>query len=367
MSTRWTFQCRSSREGKSARKWPPRLSSRRSAARTIRRATVRRLKRRHSPALGCADRSSVARWLAQASSSCAAVACSSSRVRSRPAVRHIRSRTAVMLKTPSSEEGPAAASSRLERPDSMRSAFNTADLWRLLHRLRGASPEYQPFEQRVARQAVGAVDPGAGGFTCGEESGNGGAAPLVGVDAPHQIVGGGADRDRIGRQIESHVATHRGDSREPLVNARAIQMRERQEHGTACLLGLPHDAARDDIARRQIAIRVIPRHERLAARVDEPRPFAAKRLGEEKSRRAWAIERGRVELHELEIRHARSRMIGERDAVTGRDRGVRGFPEDLPGPAGREQRRARAHLMPARLAVKKSDAANDPLSRRRAR
>ena len=60
---------------------------------------------------------------------------------------------------------------------------------------------------------------------------------------------------------------------------------------------------------------MIPHHERLAPRVDEPGPFASKRFGEEKPRCARAIERGRVKLHELEIRHARPRMIGERHAV----------------------------------------------------
>ena len=74
-----------------------------------------------------------------------------------------------------------------------------------------------------------------------------------------------------------------------------------------------------------------------------------------------AIERGRVKLHELEIRHTRPCMIGERHAVAGRDSGVRGFPEDLTGPAGREQGRPRAHLMTARLAVKKPDAPNGAL------
>ena len=307
------------------------------------------------------------RWLAQASSSCAAAPCSSCRVRNRPAARHIKSRTAAVLNAPSSEWSAGDARFRREPPACIAIGLQHGRLRRLLHRLRRAGPEDQPFEQRVARQAVGAVDAGAGGFAGGEQSGNGGAAPVVGVDAAHQIVSGGADGNRIGRQIEPDLAAHRGDSREPFVNARAIQMGERQKHGTARLLRLPHDAARDDIARRQIAVGVIPRHERLAPRVDEPRPFAAKRFGEEKPRRARAVERGRMELHELEIRHPRPRMIGERHAVAGRDSGVRGFPEDLTGPAGREQGRARAHLMTARLAVEEPDAANGALLRRRDR
>ena len=47
-------------------------------------------------------------------------------------------------------------------------------------------------------------------------------------------------------------------------------------------------------------------------------------------------------------------MIGERDAIAGRDSGIRRFAKDLTGAAGGEQRRARAHLMTARLAVEET-------------
>ena len=63
-------------------------------------------------------------------------------------------------------------------------------------------------------------------------------------------------------------------------------MRQRQEHRAAGPLGLADDAARDDVARREIAVGVIARHERLAAVVDQPRAFAAQRLGDQEARRA---------------------------------------------------------------------------------
>ena len=83
-------------------------------------------------------------------------------------------------------------------------------------------------------------------------------------------------------------------------------MRERQEDRPARPLGFAHDAARDDVARREIAVGVIARHERLAARVDQPRAFAAQRLGDQEPRRAGTVERRRVKLHELEIGDARA-------------------------------------------------------------
>ena len=85
--------------GKSARKWPPRLSSRRSAARAISRATVSRLNRRQSStSAGVAGRSRRARPRRRASSG-ATASRSPSRVRNRPADRHIRSRIAVGLRS----------------------------------------------------------------------------------------------------------------------------------------------------------------------------------------------------------------------------------------------------------------------------
>ena len=51
-------------------------------------------------------------------------------------------------------------------------------------------------------------------------------------------------------------------------------------------------------------------------------------------------ERGRMKLHELEIRHARAGPPREGDAVAGRDRRIGRFAEDLTRAAGRQQRRA---------------------------
>ena len=55
----------------------------------------------------------------------------------------------------------------------------------------------------------------------------------------------------------------------------------------------------------------------FAADVDQPRAFAAQRLGNQEPRRVRPVERGRMKLHELEIGDARAGMVGERDAVAG--------------------------------------------------
>ena len=82
-------------------------------------------------------------------------------------------------------------------------------------------------------------------------------------------------------------------------------------------------------------------HERLAASVDQPSAVAAQRFGNQESRSARNRQRGRVKLHELEIGDARTRMKGQRDAVTGRDRRVRRFAKHASGAAGCQERGAR--------------------------
>ena len=62
----------------------------------------------------------------------------------------------------------------------------------------GATPaEGEALEQGVGGEAVGAVDAGAGDFADGVEAGDRGAAPCVGANAAHPIVGGGGDRDGV--------------------------------------------------------------------------------------------------------------------------------------------------------------------------
>src|SRR5207302_4796039 len=127
------------------------------------------------------------------------------------------------------------------------------------------------------------------------------------------------DWNRVVREIESDIAAHRVDRRKAAVDVVRVEMRERQEDRTAGVLRLPRDGARHDVARREIAVAVVSRHERVAANVHETRPFAAQRLGNEEPRRTRMLERGRMKLDELEIAHPRSGAIREGDAVAGRD------------------------------------------------
>ena len=76
------------------------------------------------------------------------------------------------------------------RPRRLPAAARRAGLASADHRLRGARAEDQALEQRVAGQAVGAVDAVAGHLPGGVEAGQRGAAVEVGGHAAHHVVGG---------------------------------------------------------------------------------------------------------------------------------------------------------------------------------
>ena len=80
---------------------------------------------------------------------------------------------------------------------------------------------------------------------------------------------------------------------------------------------------------------------RSPAALTQPRALAAQRLRQQEPRLPGHVERGRMELHELEVRDARACALRHRHAVAGRHRRVGRLAEDLPGAAGREQDRAR--------------------------
>ena len=68
--------------------------------------------------------------------------------------------------------------------------------------LRGVTGENEAFQQGVGGQPVRSVHAVAAAFADGEQAGQGGASRLIGLDAAHQIVLGGDDRDQVAREVE---------------------------------------------------------------------------------------------------------------------------------------------------------------------
>ena len=100
------------------------------------------------------------------------------------------------------------------------------------------------------------------------------------------------------------------------------------------------DRAGDDVARRELGAGN-PGHEASAGLVDEDRALAAHRLADERHRTVAAIERGRVELHELQVGEDRAGAGRKREPLAeaaGRVGGVLVEPADA---AGRDDDRVR--------------------------
>ena len=73
------------------------------------------------------------------------------------------------------------------------------------HGVAGAFAEDHTFQERIAGQAVSAVDACTRDFAGGVESGYVGATVEVGLDSAHGVVGGGVDGGRLGAEVDSVV------------------------------------------------------------------------------------------------------------------------------------------------------------------
>jgi len=200
------------------------------------------------------------------------------------------------------------------------------------------------FEERIAGEAVGAVQAGAGHFAGGMEPGHRGASAHVGGDAAAEVVRRRHDGDGLLGHVEAVLPAGGVDVREaPLQERRALVGDVEIGAGVAADLHLVVDGAGDDIARRQLGARIVALHERLARAVEQPRAFAAHGFADEERFRFGVEEAGRMELHEFHVADFEARAPGHGDAVARGDVGIAGVEVDLAGAAGGQQRVRRAH------------------------
>ncbi len=141
-------------------------------------------------------------------------------------------------------------------------------------------------------------------------------------------------RDRPARPVESSLAGDPVDGGEPLGQAYSAEHRRIEQHRTLLHDGLPRDRARHDVARSEFTVGVRVEHEPPALVIEQRRPFAAHGFGDEERRPRR--EHGRMELHELQVRHLGARPQCRGDPVAGRTDRVRRAGVQLPGAAGRE-------------------------------
>ncbi len=192
--------------------------------------------------------------------------------------------------------------------------------------------EHGPFEKRIGCQPVGAVHAGAGRFAHRVQARDARASVEVGDDPTHQVVRRRRHRDGLSRPVESALAHGRVDRGEALGETRGAQSRGVEADRASVLRR--HGArvgAGHDVAGGELAVGVGVEGETASAVVDEHGPLAPDRLGDEEG--GADREGRRVELHELEVGHRRSRADRGGDAVAGRPDGVGGVRVELSGPA----------------------------------
>ena len=122
--------------------------------------------------------------------------------------------------------------------------------------------------------------------------------------------------------------------------------------GLAARRHLLDDRARHDVARREVLeLRGVPLHERLARAVHEHGSFAAQGLGDEEAFGFGVVERGRMELHVLEVQRGRARALGHREAAADRVPRVRRVEEEPPDSSRREDGEVREDRVDLALPV----------------
>ncbi len=201
----------------------------------------------------------------------------------------------------------------------------------------GARAVDQTFEQGIARQAVGAVDPGAGSFAGGIKSGKRGAAAEIGANASHRIMRRRTDRHQVRGKIDVVLQAGGVNARESLLQAFAIQVGKVKIDDRLARrrnFQLVGNGAGDDIARSQLRHIVVLRHEAAEIRIAQISAFAAQRLGEQKARRVFQIKSCRMELNEFHVADFGARPKGHGNAIARSDPGVRGIGIDLAHAAG---------------------------------
>ena len=172
------------------------------------------------------------------------------------------------------------------------------------------SPSSSEFEARRLAPCtpVDATSPTA------QSPGMAGAPLQIGLDPAHRVVQGRRHRHEVARRVEAVLREHRGDPRE---TGAELRHAAGVEPGAARRVGRG-DRPRHDVARRQLAPRVGIQREAAARLVHQHRAGAAHRLGDQRGGiDARQLERGRMELEELDVAEPGAGPVGQGPAVGG--------------------------------------------------
>jgi hypothetical protein len=198
-------------------------------------------------------------------------------------------------------------------------------------------PKYYPLQERVRGEAIRAVKSGARALTSYVEILDIRPSELITHDTTAQVMRGGNDRNRLLGDIETELQTPLVDGRKVILDKIRGSMRDIEKHVIISpTLHLIVDSPGDNIAGRELKLRVIPLHERLPVHAPELSTLSSHRFGDEKAFRLRVVETGRMKLEELHVGDPSARSVAHRDTVSRRDVGIGGIEVDL-------SRSARSH------------------------
>ena len=203
------------------------------------------------------------------------------------------------------------------------------------NRSRAVVREHNRFEKRVRREAVRPVQARARRFAAGVKPAHGSCRIHVRFHAAAKIMRRGNDGDFFRRHVD------------PVRLAGVVNMRETFPQVFGGFVGniepnvrrsgffhLGIDCARHDIARSEIAARVVVFHKRTSFDIAQNCAFAAHAFGNELAGTVRRVHRRRVKLHEFHVAHDRARAVRHRDSVARRDIGIGRILINLPDSAG---------------------------------
>ena len=141
----------------------------------------------------------------------------------------------------------------------------------------------QPFEQRIARQPIRAMQPVAGHFADGIKAWQGRSAVHVRLDAAALIMRSRDHRNRLLRHIDPETETGFVNVRETLFQELGRPVCDIEENALrARAFDLRINRPGHDIARGERTLGMISAHEILPAAIAQDSPLPAHGLGDEK-------------------------------------------------------------------------------------
>jgi len=171
---------------------------------------------------------------------------------------------------------------------------------------------------------------------------NRGAALEIGRNTAALVMRRRNDGDGLDRDVDPVAEAFAVDAGEALADEARLLVRDVEEQILgAASLHLVVDRAGDDVARRELGLRMMRFHEGRAVETTQDRALAAERFADQETLRLWVEESRRMELVEFHVRDLGAGAIRHRNAISRSDVRIRRIEVDLPRAARGEHGRPR--------------------------